>query len=338
MIWIILSILIIVLLISISAFFSSAEMAFVSINKAMVIDKARNGDKKAQILEDLLLKPDNVINAVVIGNNIVNIFASVLSGYVATEFFGNIGIGIATASMTLLLLIFSESTPKAYGIHNETFALRIARPLKFVTLVFHPLVITLNFISKGILKIFGRQNHRKTTVTEEKIMAMMRLGEEEGTIESDETEMVTEVFEFDETRAYEIYTPKEKVEFIQVNDSIDTLKDKAINTGFSRFPVYDKDHDDVIGMVHIKDTLIIEDTSIPVRNIMRDMLKISSNMKADDVVREMKRQKTHLALLQDPQGKTLGLVSMEDLIEEIFGEIADEHDVKDDQSEYSSAT
>ena len=166
----------------------------------------------------------------------------------------------------------------------------------------------------------------------------MRLGEEEGTIEKDEREMVTEVFEFDETRAYEIYTPKDKVEFIQVDDSIDALIDKAINTGFSRFPVYEKNLDDVVGMVHIKDTLIIEDTSIPVRNIMRDMLKISSNMKADDVVREMKRQKTHLALLQDPQGKTLGLVSMEDLIEEVFGEIADEHDVKDDEDGYTSVT
>jgi putative hemolysin len=240
--------------------------------------------------------------------------------------------------MTLLILIFSESTPKAFGIHNETFALRIARPLKFVTMLFHPLVMALNFISQGILRLFGRQNHRKTQVTEDEIMAMMRLGEEEGTIEKDEREMVTEVFEFDETLAYEIYTPKEKVEFIHVNDSIDALIDKAINTGFSRYPVYDKNHDDVIGMVHIKDTLIIEDTTIPVRNIMRDMLKISSQMKADDVVREMKRQKTHLALLQDPQGKTLGLVSMEDLIEEIFGEIADEHDVKEDDDSISSAT
>jgi putative hemolysin len=338
MIWIIFSIIIIILLIIISAFFSSSEMAFVSVNKAVVVDKARNGDKNAQVLEDLLLKPDNVISAVVIGNNIVNIFASVLSGYVATAFFGNIGIGIAAALMTLLILVFSESTPKAFGIHNEKFALRIARPLRFVTTLFHPLVLTLNFISYGLLKIFGRQNHRKTAVTEDEIMAMMRLGEEEGTIEKDEREMVTEVFEFDETRAYEIYTPKDKIAFIQENDTIDTLIDKAITTGFSRFPVYRKNHDDIIGMVHVKDTLIIEDTSLPVSNIMRDMLKISSSMKADDVVRAMKRYKTHLALLQDPQGKTLGLLSMEDLIEEIFGEIADEHDVKEDVDGYSSAT
>ena len=167
---------------------------------------------------------------------------------------------------------------------------------------------------------------------------MMRLGEEEGTIEKDEREMVTEVFEFDETRAYEIYTPKDKIAFIQENDSIDSLIDKAITTGFSRFPVYRKNQDDIIGMVHIKDTLIIEDTSMSVSNIMRDMLKISSSMKADDVVRAMKRHKTHLALLQDPQGKTLGLLSMEDLIEEIFGEIVDEHDVKEDADGYPSAT
>jgi CBS domain containing-hemolysin-like protein len=309
-------------------------MAFVSVNKAMVVDKARNGDKKAQVLEELLQKPDNVISAVVIGNNIVNIFSSILAGYVATIFFGNIGIGIAAATMTLLILVFSEATPKAFGIKNEKFALRIARPLLVVTKILHPLVVLLNFISQGLITLVGGNSHRKTAVTQDEIMAMMRLGEEEGTIEKDEREMVNEVFEFDETRAYEIYTPQNKVEFIHESATIDDLIELAIKTGFSRFPVFRKDRDDVIGMVHIKDTLIIEDTSLPVSYIMRDILKIGSNMKADDILREMKRHKTHLALLQDQQGKTLGLISMEDLIEEIFGEIADEHDVRDDLDEY----
>jgi CBS domain containing-hemolysin-like protein len=303
-------------------------MAFVSINKAVIVDKARKGDKKAKTLEGLLRNPDNVISAIVIGNNLVNILASILAGVVATSIFGNVGIGVATVVMVLLVLVFSEATPKAFGIKNERFALKVARALSVVTKVFHPLVVLLNCVSQGLISFIGGNERKNTAVTEDEIMAMMRLGEEEGTIQRDEREMVNEVFEFDETRAYEVYTPKEKVEFIHVNDTVEDLIQKSIKTGFSRFPAYRKDLDDIVGMVHVKDSLIIEDTSMKVKNIMRRILKIDSTMKVDDVLREMKRNKTHLALLQDKNGKTLGLVSMEDLIEEIFGEISDEHDAR----------
>lgn len=327
MMWIIFGVLTIVFLVIVSAFFSSSEMAFVSINKAVIVDKARKGDKKAKILEELLKNPDNVISAIVIGNNLVNIFASILAGVITTTVFGNIGIGIATIVMMFLILIFSEATPKAFGIKNENLALKVARSLSIITKLFHPMVVLLNSISNGLISLIGGKK-RRTVVTEHEIMAMMRLGEEEGTIEKDEREMVNDVFEFDETHAYEIYTPKDKVEFIRENDTIKNLIQKSIKTGFSRFPAYRKDLNDIVGMAHVKDSLIIEDTSLQVKNIMRKILKIDSSMKADDVLREMKRNKTHLALLQDREGKTLGLVSMEDLIEEIFGEISDEHDMK----------
>ena len=328
MMWIIFGILIIIFLVSISAFFSSSEMAFISINRAVIADKARKGDKKAKILGELLKTPGNVISAIVIGNNLVNIFASILAGAVATEVFGNIGIGFATAAMFLLIIIFSEATPKAFGINNEKLALRVARPLFIITKLFHPLVVLLTYISNGLIFLIGGHKKRKAVVTEHEIMAMMRLGEEEGTIEKDEREMVNDVFEFDETRAYEIYTTKDKVEFIHENNTIEDLIQKSIKTGFSRFPAYRKDLDDIVGMVHVKDSLIIEDTSSPVKNIMRPILKIDLRMKVDDVLRAMKHHKTHLALLQNKNGKTLGLISMEDLIEEIFGEISDEHDTK----------
>jgi CBS domain containing-hemolysin-like protein len=328
MLLIILGILTIIFLIFLSAFFSGSEMAFVSVNKAVIVDKARNGDKKAQILEELLQTPDNVISAIVIGNNIVNIFASILAGVIATTVFGNIGIGFATVVMTLLVLIFSEMTPKAFGIKNEKFALQTALTLSLITKLFYPLVVLLTKISNGLIALVGGNNKKREVVTEYEIMAMMRLGEEEGTIEKDEREMVDEVFEFDETRAHEIYIPKDKVEFIQEDTSIEGLIQKSIKTGFSRFPVYGRDLDDIVGMVHVKDSLAVKNNSLPIKTIMRKILKINFSMKADGVLRLMKQNKTHLALLQDINGKTLGLVSMEDLIEEIFGEISDEHDVK----------
>ena len=172
----------------------------------------------------------------------------------------------------------------------------------------------------------GGKDNREERVTENEIMAMMRLGEEEGTIEKDEREMMNEVFEFDETHAYEVYVPKETIEFIHEQATIGELIKKSIKTGFSRFPVYRENFDDVVGMAHVKDTLGITDTTLPVKTIMRKMMKIDPYMKVDDVLREMKRQKTHLAILLNKKKQILGLVSMEDLVEEIFGEISDEHD------------
>ena len=330
MIWIIAGVVVVGFLIFCSAFFSSVEMAFVSLDRAAIADKARAGDKRARILRRLLKKPDEVISAIVIGNNLVNIFASILSGAIVTEVFGSLGYGIfvATVMMFFLVLIFGEATPKAFGINNEKLALRVVRSLAFIRWLFHPLVMFLTGVSNQFISLIGGHEKRPAVVTEREIMAMMRLGEEEGTIHADEREMVNEVFEFDETRAYEIHTTRDKVVFIHQKATVDELIQMSIDTGFSRFPVFRRNIDDVVGMVHVKDSLNLEDTSIPVKQIMRPILKIDLSMKADDVFRAMKEHKTHLALLQDRHGTTLGLLSMEDLIEEIFGEIADEHDKK----------
>jgi putative hemolysin len=327
MIWIIFGIIVVLLLIILSAFFSSSEMAFISVNGGFIANKVVEGNKKAQIIQQLLKNPANVISAIVIGNNLVNISASILAGAIVSYYFGNIGIGIATVVMFFLLLIFGEAIPKSYGLQNEKFVLRIARFLSFITNIFHPIVLLLTGLAKKFNKFFGK-TEKGHHITEQEILAMMKLGEAAGTIEKDEREMVSEVFEFDDTIVREILTPKSKITFIHENDSIKSLIEKSIKYGFSRFPVYRKNYDDIVGMVHIKDTLLVKDENLPVKNIMRSILKVDSRMKADDVLREMKRFKTHMALLRDIEGKTLGLVSMEDLIEEIFGEITDEHDKK----------
>jgi putative hemolysin len=326
MIWIIISIIVITLLIFISAFFSGAEMAFVSVNRAVVREKAGEGDKNARILDSLLKEPNTVISAIVIGNNFVNIFASILAGAVATIIFGNIGIGIATVLMLFIVIIFSEVAPKSYAIQNMRFALRVARPLSVFTRLFYPLVVLVSGISNGLIHLAGGKGGRRSIVTEKEIMAMMRLGEAEGTIERDEREMVKEVFEFNETRGYELFVPKDKIAFIHEDETLANLIQKSMDTGFSRFPVYRKDYDDIIGMVHVKDTFKFTDKNTPVKVIIRPILKLDPSMKADDILRTMKRQKTHLAILQTADGKTRGLLSMEDLIEEVFGEIVDEHD------------
>ncbi len=308
-----------------SAFFSGSEMAFISVNRAVINDKARQGNKNAMVLKKLMKDPDRVVSSIVIGNNIVNIFASVLAGYVATSLFGNIGIGIATVVMFLLVIVFSESTPKAVGRKNERWVIRSARVLHILSVLFLPFVVMLNAFSEGFLRLIGKKKD-SDLVTEDEIMAMMRLGEEEGTIERDEREMVSDVFDFDEAIADDVDNPKYTIEFIHQNDTMDTLIKKSVDTGYSRFPVYRKNHDDIVGMVHVKDSLSYEDRSKKIKEIMRDVLIINPSMKADDTLRKMKRERIHLAVLQNNQGKTIGLISMEDLIEEVFGDISDEHD------------
>ena len=329
MTWIIVGIISIIFLIILSAFFSSSELAIISINRAVIREKARKGDRRAQLLDKLLQNPDTVVSAIVIGNNLVNVLASILAGAISTQIFGNIGLGIATAVMTLLLLVFGEITPKSVGIRNEKFALRVARPVYVITRFFGPFSIGLISLSRFISKnIFGKKEVNPP-VTEEEIMAMMRLGEEEGTIKKDERELVNEVFEFDETKVDEVRVPKKEIVYLDESDTIQDLVDKSIETGFSRFPVCKKGNiNKIVGMVHIKDALAVKDKNMPVKKIMRDILKVGPGMKADDVLREMQRKKVHIAVVKDRRNKVKGIVTMEDLIEEIFGEIADEHDIK----------
>jgi len=226
----------------------------------------------------------------------------------------------------LLVVIFGEVTPKAFGMRNEKMALKIARLLQIITKIFYPVSVFLTIISNGIIKLAGGKEKKKTAVTEEEIRAMLELGEEDGTIKMDEKEMVNEILDFDDTKVWEVKVPRDEIVALNENDSVETLIKKSLETGFSRFPVYRDNIDDIVGMVHVKDALAIEDKSMPISEIIRDILKIRAGMKADDVLREMQRRKTHIAILQGEDGSTLGLVTLEDLIEEVFGEIADEHD------------
>jgi len=326
MIWIVIGLIAIVFCIVLSAFFSGSEIAFISVSRARVRELTKKGDSRADVLDCLMKTPDEVISAIVVGNNIVNIFASVIAGAIATSVFGDIGIGIATAVMTMIIVIFCEVTPKAFGINNEKMAVRIARPLHILTSILYPVSVALTAVSNAFLILTKNKNPRRTAVTEGEIRAMLELGEEEGTIKKDEREMVNEMFDFDETRAGEVHIPREAIVFLQEEDPIKKLVQISIQTGFSRFPVYRENIDDIVGLVHIKDTLDVEDRQQPISKILREILKIRAGMKADDVLREMQRRKVHLAVMQGEDGLTLGLVTLEDIIEEVFGEITDEHD------------
>ena len=300
-------------------------MAFVSVNRIKVRKKNKSGRKSAIILEKLLEKPGEVVSAIVICNNLVNITASILAGFIAAFLFGNIGVGIATAIMTLLVVVFGETIPKAYGIHNEKFAFRVARSLKILTFIFSPISRGLSALSNVFLKILGKEVGKKALITEEEIKIMLDLGVQDGTIKKDEKHLVNEIFDFDDTETKEVFIPIKNVYFVKEKATLRHLKKRAVQTGHSRFPVYSKNKKDIIGIVHVKDALL-KDEKIHVKNIMKNVLFVKQKMKADDVLRKMQRRKAHMAVVKSKSGKVLGIVTFEDLIEEIFGEISDEHD------------
>ncbi len=324
MIWIII-IVIIGVLILFSSFFAAAEMAFVSVSRIKVRKRAKIGDKSAILLEKLIKKPGEVVSAIVICNNLINITASILAGVVAAFLFGNIGVGIATAVMTLLVVVFGEAIPKAYGIHNEKFAFRVARSLNILTMVFSPVSRGLSALSNVFLRILGKEVGKKALVTEEEIKIMLDLGVQDGTIKKDEKHMVNEIFDFDDTETREVFIPIKSVYFLHENDNLRHLKKRAVETGHSRFPVYRKNKKDIVGIAHVKDALL-KDEKISVKKVMKSVFFVRQKMKADDLLRKMQKKKAHMAVVKSKNGKILGIVTFEDLIEEVFGEISDEHD------------
>jgi putative hemolysin len=324
MFWIII-IVIIGILIFLSSFFAAAEMAFVSVNRIKVRKMKKSGDKSAIILEKLLEKPGEVVSAIVICNNLVNITASILAGSITALLLGNVGVGIATAVMTLLVVVFGEAIPKAYGIHNEKFAFRVAKSLNFLTYVFSPISRGLSAISNVFLKLLGKEVSKKALITEDEIKIMLDLGVQDGTIKKDEKHLVNEIFDFDDTETREVLIPIKNVYFVHYNNNLRKLKKIAVETGHSRFPVYKKNKKDIIGIVHVKDALL-KDEEIKINEIMKSVLFVKQKMKADNVLKKMQKKKAHMAVVKSKNEKILGIVTFEDLIEEIFGEISDEHD------------
>ncbi|MBN1762901.1 MAG: HlyC/CorC family transporter [Methanomicrobia archaeon] len=318
---------IIVLLIVLSSFFAAAEMAFVTVDKLKVREESLKGHKAAIVLERLLKEPDEVVSAIVIGNNLANITASILAGALATSLAGNIGVGIATAVMTLLIVVFGEAIPKAYGIHNDAFAFLVARPLYAIRGVFFPLVKAFSAVSDVFLRLLGKEQRVKTLVTDEQVKQLIAVGVHEGTIQVDEQQLIEEIFDFDETKVAEVYVPLEKVVSVPETVCIEELLKLSADTGYSRFPVYRGNKEEIVGIAYVKDAFLRE-VQTPVHEIMRRIITIPPKMKANDVLRAMQRNKVHMAVLQSPEGKILGIVTLEDLIEEIFGEIRDEHDLK----------
>ena len=310
-----------------SAFFSSSEVALISITRAKVRTLVNEGKKGSGTLSSLKETPNRFLIAILIGNNIVNVAAAAIATAVTISIFGDIGVGIATGVVVIILLIFGEIGPKIYAArHTEKLALAVSKPVLLLSRILSPIIW-------GIEKITGRFGASaavgETMVTEEEIKEWIEVGKEEGTIEQEEREMLYSVLEFGDTLTREIMTPRVDVALIEDARTLDEAMQLFNETGFSRIPVYHDSVDNIIGILNIKDvfsTVFSGNRNIAIRELMYDPFFVPETKKIDELLKELQVRKVQIAIVLDEYGSFVGIVTVEDILEELVGDILDEFD------------
>jgi CBS domain containing-hemolysin-like protein len=275
------------------------------------------------LIKQMKDNPHRLLSTILIGNNVVNVGAAALATSITINISPNYAVGLATGIMTFLILVFGEVIPKSVATRNNILIARIAiYPIYWFSILFYPVVIFLNFVPKLTGKI-----KKIPAATEEELMTFVEVVEEEGEIKEEEKELIHRIFEFDDTNASEIMTPRADMFVIEADEKLD-LKD-IVNSGFTRIPVIEDDIDHIIGIINIKDLFlnkIISDTKLDVHKIMTKPYFIPENKKLDKLLHQFKIRKHHMAIVVDEHGGVSGLITLEDAIEEIVGEIRDETD------------
>jgi len=306
-----------------SALFSGTETAFSSVNKLRLKNYEAQGSRKAKKALKLANRFDEVLTAVLIGNNIVNIATSSVSTIVFIKLIGSKGAAVSTIVVTILVLVFCEVLPKSYAKKNaEKLALAFAGPLSFLVIVFKPIVWLLNKLSSAIAK-----GDEAPSVTEDELKYMIDEIEEQGVIEEQESELVKSALEFDEITVNEILIPRVKVIGVEKSATIDDIKELFSSEMYSRLPVYEKSLDNIIGIITNKAffKMLVEGGS-DISKIMQEVPHIADTKLISEAMRDMQRSKVHLAVVIDQYGGTKGIITLEDIIEELVGEIYDEDD------------
>ena len=314
---------ILLILLVLSGFFSSAETALFSISKTRARHIAKQEGKSYSLILRMKNDPHRLLSTILIGNNVVNVGAAALATSIVIGILPNYAVGIATGIMTLLILIFGEVLPKSIATRNNIMVARIAIfPIYWMSLLFHPVIVFLNFIPKITGKI------KKTpAATEEELLTFVEVVEEEGEIKEEEKELIHNIFEFDDTNASEIMTPRTDMFVVKADEKLQL--EEIVKSGYTRIPVIEEDIDHIIGTIHIKDIFLHQATSseeIDVRKIMRTPYFVPENKKLDTLLHRFKKGKHHMAIVVDEHGGVAGLITLEDALEEIVGEISDETD------------
>ena len=319
------------LLIGLSGFFSGLEVALVGVRKSKVVQLFNEGEKGSKALHKLKMNPSWMMSSVNLGNNLVNVGASALATSVAIRLFGNDGLGIAVGVMTFLILVFGEITPKTYCNANSTkVALRYAPVLLAFSYVFYPVVKFFEIITRGVVKITG-SSYTPPPITEEEIKGVIDQGLAEKALEKEEMELVHGALNFDDTVIRSVMTPRTKMFTLNAKMLLFEALPQINQSAHSRIPIFGDTRDDIVGFIHVRDVLkeLEKDKEVvTLEQIARKPVFASQEKMVSSLLKEMKGRKTHMAIVVDEHGGVEGLVTLEDLLEEIVGEIEDETDLK----------
>ena len=320
---------ILVILLGLSAFFSSAETALTTVNKIRMRSLADDGNKRAKIVMKLTENPGKMLSAILIGNNIVNLSASSLTTTIAIGFGADVAVAIATGIITVLILIFGEITPKTVAtINSEKLSLVYAYPIQFIMVTLTPISFLINILSRMILFILRVDpNAKPDAMTEDELRTIVEVSHESGVIEEEEREMINNVFDLGDAKAKDVMVPRVNVVFADVASSYDELIDIFREHKFTRLPVYEETTDNVIGTINMKDLLLYNHKEdFHIGEFLRDAYFTYEHKIVSELLVEMREASYNIAIVLDEYGETAGLITLEDILEEIVGEIHDEYD------------
>ena len=328
-------IIVLVICLVFSAFFSGSETALTSLSKLRIRAMIDEGVKNAKLIQKVTDNSSKLLSAILIGNNVVNIGASSIATVIATDLFGSKGAGIATGVMTILVLIFGEVTPKSYARDNaESISNLCAKPIAFFMFILTPFIFVLNIITGFIFKLLGNKKDNTPVVTENEFRTMVDVSHEEGILEGEEREMITNVVDFKSATAEEVMVPR--IDMVAIPDdlsyeeTVKVFKEKR----FTRLPVYNETNDHIVGTLSFKDIMLLDDVKIDdfkVTDYMKEPYFTYESKQCSKLFASMKRESISMAIVLDEYGGTAGLVTLQDLIEEIVGNIID--DTRDDEED-----
>ncbi|MBP3487465.1 MAG: HlyC/CorC family transporter [Roseburia sp.] len=322
-----------IILLLLSAFFSSAETALTTSNRIRMRTLAEDGDKRAATVLRITDDSGKMLSAILIGNNIVNLSASSIATSLAIKLWGSVGAGIATGILTFLILIFGEISPKTLAtIHSEKISLAYSGVIAFLMKILTPVIFIINKLSMGFLMLLRVDpNAGAQQMTEEELRTIVDVSKESGVIESEEHTMINNLFDFGDAQAKEVMVPRIDMTFAQIDSSYDELIQIFQEDKFTRLPVYEDTTDNVVGILNMKDLLLYKDKEhFSVRSVMREPYFTYEHKNTAELFMEMRKSSISLAVVLDEYGATAGLITLEDLLEEIVGEIRDEYDTDEE--------
>ncbi|WP_373238249.1 HlyC/CorC family transporter [Hungatella hathewayi] len=326
--------LILILLIGLSAFFSSAETALTTVNKIRIRNLAEAGDKSAVTLTKVLEDQGKMLSAILVGNNVVNLTASSMSTTLAMNIWSNKAVGVATGVLTLVILVFGEISPKTIStLYSEKISLKYAKFIYLFMTVMTPVIYAVNVLSSGFLRLVHVDPNRKQeAITEDELRTIVEVSHEEGVIESEEKKIINNVFDFGDSVAKDIMVPRIDMAMVEVDAAYDELIDIFREEKYTRMPVYEETTDNVIGIINMKDVLLIDrNEEFHIRDLLREPLYTYEYKNTAELMVEMRQTSNNMIIVLDEYGATAGMITLEDLLEEIVGEIRDEYDEDEEQ-------